>query len=148
LGSESAPDIASIARRLVLLEARGLDRPEALVDAGERAWERLRRRLTELIGPLGCDALFARAVALARSDHPMLADVATETADGSGAPAVRERIREQDPTVALDALVSVMTYFLVALVRMIGADLVVGLVHEEWPELRSGGAHVPRGGDG
>ncbi len=133
--NETAPDLDRLARRLVLAEARGLNRPEALVAAGEQTWERLRRRLIALIGPIGCDALFARALALARSDHPLLADSTADTANGSGGAGVRARLREQEPTEALAALVAVMTYFLTALVRMIGADLVVRLVREEWPDL-------------
>ena len=133
--NEIAPDIARLARRLVLSEARALDRPEALVDASERAWERLRRRLIVLIGPMGFDALFARALALARSDHPVLAGITAETARGSGLTGVRERVHERDPTEVLNALVAVMAHFLAVLVRLIGVDLVVRLVREAWPEL-------------
>ncbi len=130
-----APDIARLARRLVLAEAQGLDRPDALVAACERAWERLRRRLIVLIGPMGCDALFARALALARSDHPMLTGVTADTANGSGLAGVRGRLPEGEPTDVLAALMAVLVHFLAVLVRLIGADLVVRVVREIWSEL-------------
>ncbi len=126
---------AALARRLVMDEARGLDRPEAMAEAGERAWERLRRRLITLIGPEGCDALFARALALSRSDYPMLAGVHYEAASGYGLTGLQEIAREYAPTDVLDALVTVTAHFLAVLVRLIGADLVVRLIREAWPEL-------------
>lgn len=89
---------AALARRLVMIEARGLDRPEELAEAGERAWERLRRRLTVLIGPEGFDALFARALALSRSDYPMLAGIQYEAANGYGLTGLREIAYERAPT--------------------------------------------------
>lgn len=119
----------------MLAEAQGLDRPDALVAASARAWERLRRRLIVLIGPMGCDALFARALALARLDHPMLAGVTAETANGSGLADVRGRLPEGELTDALDALMAVLAHFLAVLVRLIGADLVVRVVREIWSEL-------------
>jgi len=128
---------AALARRLVMVEARGLDRPEAVAEAGERAWERLRRRLITLIGPEGCDALFARALALSRSDYPMLAGVHYGAANGSGLTGLREIAHEHAPTDVLDALVTVTAHFLAVLARLIGADLVLRLVREAWPELPS-----------
>jgi hypothetical protein len=135
LANAVAPDIARLARRLVLAEARGLDRPDALIAASERAWARLRLRLVVLIGPMGCDALFARALALARLDHPILAGVTAETANGSGLADVRGRLPAGEPTDVLDALMAVVAHFLAVLVRLIGADLVVRVVREIWSEL-------------
>ena len=129
------PNTAALARRLVMYEARGLDRPEALAEAGERTWGRLRRRLIVLIGPEGFDALFARALALARSDYPVLADIHYEAAKGYDLTVVLESPHERAPTELLDALVTVTANFLAVLVRLIGADLVVRVVREIWPEL-------------
>jgi len=126
---------AALARRLVMDEARGLDRSEAVAEAGERAWERLRLRLIVLIGPEGCDALFARALALSRSDYPMLAGVHYEAASGYGLTGLRESAREYAPTDVLDALVTATAHFLAVLARLIGADLVLRLVREAWPKL-------------
>jgi len=133
--SVATSQTAALARRLVMDEAYGLDRPEAVMEAGERAWGRLRRRLITLIGPEGCDALFARALALSRSDYPILAGVHYEAATEYGLTGLREIIHESAPTDVLDALVTVTTYFLAVLARLIGADLVVRLVREAWPEL-------------
>jgi hypothetical protein len=125
----------ALARRLIMYEAHGLDRPEVLAEAGERTWERLRRRLVALIGPEGFDALFARALALARSDHPMLADIHYDAAKGYSLMGLREGAHEHVPTDVLDALVAVTAHFFAVLVRLIGADLVVRLMREAWPEL-------------
>ncbi|MDQ6603546.1 MAG: hypothetical protein M3Z19_12555 [Chloroflexota bacterium] len=126
---------ATLARRLVMYEAHDLDRPEALAEAGERTWERLRHRLIVLIGAEGFDALFARALALARPDYPVLADIHHEAAQGYGLMGVRESAHERAPTDLLDALVTVTAHFLAVLVRLIGADLVVRVVREIWSEL-------------
>jgi len=126
---------AAFARRLIMVEARDLDRPEAVAEAGERAWERLRRQMVILIGPEGFDALFARALALTRAEYPMLAGIHYEAANGYGLTGLRESAHEHAPTDLLDALVTVTAHFLAVLVRLIGADLVVRLMREAWPEL-------------
>ncbi len=133
---------AALARRLVMIEARGLDRPEELAEAGERAWERLRRRLTVLIGPEGFDALFARALALSRSDYPMLAGIQYEAANGYGLTGLREIAHERAPTDVLNATVIVTANFLAVLARLIGVDLVVRLMREAWPELPPEDVHL------
>ena len=133
--SVASSNTATLARQLVTYEARGLDRPEAVAEAGERAWERLRRRLIVLIGPEGFHALFARALALARSDYPMLAGITYEAANGYDLTSLRESVHEHAPTDLLDALVTVTANFLAVLVRLIGADLAMRLVREAWPEL-------------
>jgi hypothetical protein len=118
-----------------MYEAHDLDRPEAVAEAGERTWERLRRRLIVLIGPEGFDALFARALALARADYPVLADVRYDAAEEYGLTGLRESAPEHPPSDIRDALVAVTAHFLAVLVRLIGADLVVRLLREAWPEL-------------
>ena len=106
---------AALARRLVMYEAHDLDRPEAVAEAGERTWERLRRRLIVLIGPEGFDALFARALALARADYPVLADVRYDAAEEYGLTGLRESAPEHPPSDMRDALVAVTAHFLAVL---------------------------------
>lgn len=129
------PDIAPLVRRLVLSETHAPDGVDAMMDAGEGAWNRLEQQLTLLIGPVGFAALTARALALTRPQHPVLADFTYGTVPGARLTGLREAAHAYPAPVILDALVDLIAHFHTVLIRLIGADLVLLLLRQMWPEL-------------
>lgn len=136
--NEISPDVTALARLLILFETPAPNGTDAVVNTGEHAWNRLEQRLTTLIGPAGFAALATRALALARPRHPVLASFTYGTTHGARLDGLRAGARAPVTTDAcdvLDALVSLTAHFLSVLIRLIGADLVVHLVQQAWPEL-------------
>lgn len=136
--NEVSPEVAALARRLILFETHTSDRVDAVVDAGERAWGRLERHLTALIGPAGFAALSVRALALARPRHPVLAGFSYGAVQGERLAGLRTPAPEYAPPAVRDALDALVAHFLAVFVRLIGAELVLRLVREAWPELPPG----------
>ena len=93
--------------------------------------EKLRFSLTQSVGADGFATLLRRALALARSDIPLLRTVKV-TADGR-----LEGIEEFAAAVpgdGVEAATAIATHFLSLLVTFVGVSLTLRLLHEAWPD--------------
>ena len=107
---------------------------EALAAAARRAYDDLARVSSPLIGQLGVEALTARALHLARQEHPWLADErAPEHANEPFAQVV-VRLAGQDPSAATEGAAAVFATLTGLLVTFIGEPLTAGLMRQAWPE--------------
>ena len=125
------------AQRLMALEADGGKAPEAETPACFRVFDRLRPRLTTLIGTGGFRTLLARALAVASAEVPWLCAMKVE-ADGSlaGWADVRTQVA---PEECREGSVVLLAQLLGLLVTFIGLDLTSRLVDTGL----GGNRHVP-----
>jgi hypothetical protein len=129
----SAPAPDELARWLLAAEGGAHVTPEELALAVQ-TYERLRAHLAIYLGSQGFDALWARALQLARRTVPWKGD-----ADPSAAPASPHRLeiaaRGRDAAETHAVLLAIFTQFLALLFTFIGADLGFRLLHQCWPAL-------------
>lgn len=116
------PDTSSartLARRLVARGAASGGAPTGAVAACERAYHDLER----WVGPSGCRALFARAIAQARSAHPPLVTLRPREGAAPGLDGIDAAVARFG-TAAVDAALEAMLDALIALLgRVIGDDM-------------------------
>jgi hypothetical protein len=129
--------VSSATRRLahhILTREAGSQATSAMLTAAtERICQRLRWRLTSLIGSLGFAALYSRALRLAQQEYPSLHSV--EFSDGAevrliGLQEFAADVR--DPVQAQDALAAIVAQFIVLLIAFIGEDLTLRFIDEAW----------------
>lgn len=131
---EVSPVVRGLARQVLVREVGGRQQPEALAEAAERAYHRLRQHLSLLIGPIGFKTLFARALSLAKSEFPILERIEFEERSDAGLKGVREFAVAHDPAEASDGLAAILASFISLLGTFIGEDLGLRLVREAWPQ--------------
>ncbi len=132
--NSATPKQKDIARHLVSFESAASESP-AEEFVAFRVCEKLRGPLGRLLGLGGFRALLARALALARADHPWLSHLLIEE-DGSlaGFAALSTESHSNEFTEGEVALVAQL---LGLLVTFIGPSLALGLVRETWPKAPS-----------
>jgi len=108
---------------------------EALAAASSRLLERLAQRLGEVIGPVGVEAIFLRAVTLRKPEFAFLDEriVARERGAGLAEP-LRACLREQEPETIQEASVILFATFTGLLATVIGDRLAWSLLQQIWPE--------------
>lgn len=145
--SKASPEMQELARRLVALEAVRDDAPASRAGAAMRVIEELRLRLIRLVGIHGFHTLLSRALALARTEVPVLETVRIN-ADG-----FVEGRDETEPgreaTVGATATATegqggtvLVAHLLELLVTFIGESLTLHLVRDAWPEASLNGADL------
>lgn len=121
--------------------AGGNQTSEGLADATNRVSSHLYQRLETLVGSAGYEALLQRALYLARAESPFLQGVkVVALPDDVSLEGLSASIRDQDPAVVRDSLVSVLAHFIWLLVTFVGEKLALRLIHEAWPEVTPGAA--------
>ena len=137
------PAVQALTRRLLAHEAGERPDAEALADAAERAFDKLRLHLSKLLGTDGFRVLLRRAITLARAQFPWLEGVEAQS-DGSlkglAAAAAAAPARGGGSTAAHDAeavegITAVPDHFLGLLQAFIGQDLSLRLLRGVWPEV-------------
>lgn len=133
--------IMDLVRRLLTLEAAGSRDQEALIDAAERASDKLRAHLVKRIGQEGFRTLLARALTLTTAQHPRLSAVRVGS-DGAlvGLRAAVSRGSEEardDEALGgtLEGAMALVAQLLALLITFIGEDLTLRLLNTVWPEL-------------
>jgi hypothetical protein len=122
-------DSRGVGRTLVAAEIRPDASPEEAVAAADRIFVALGVRLGRWVGSDAFDALFERALASTRADHPILdrvplVEAGLAVSDRGDEPVTAEAVR--DATAAtLDALVALLG-------RFVGEDLAARLVLQDW----------------
>ena len=129
--NRATPQMRSIARRLLDAEMRSV--AEAGSAAAFPAADKLRPHLAALMGNGGVRALFARSLALARTELPWLQAATVNQAgafEGLNALAA-DRPRQE----YLEGLTILLAQTLGLLVAFIGPSLTTHLIAEVWPQI-------------
>jgi len=129
-GKDSPPDSAArnIAHRLIASsrsEGHGGDSPAR---AAAAACDRLYRELSRWVGRDGCHALFTRALAQARTDHPALAKIQLRARAEPYIDGVPETIIAQGDPATAEALDAMLVSLVELLGRLIGDDMAMKLI--------------------
>jgi hypothetical protein len=102
--------------------------------AAQRAYDELRRAAIPLIGQGGVEALFGRAVHLAKQDHPSLVHTGESDVKESPLASVILSLERQDAAVSMAAAAAVFATFTGLLVTLIGEALTTRLLRKAWPD--------------
>ena len=131
----TSPAPAELARWLLAAEAGTHPSPEEFAAAGERAYLRLRERLAVLLGSIGFDALWARAMHLAQPKFRSGDSTAAEESFPTHASGLHAAVRGHDAAVVQHNLVVAFASFITLLFTFIGEDLGFRFIHQIWPDL-------------
>jgi len=108
---------------------------EALAAASQRLLDRLSARLAEVIGPVGVQAIFLRAVKLRKPEFAFLDErLALHAGSDSLAESLQANLRGQDPDVIREVSVILFATFAGLLAALIGDRLALSLLHQIWPD--------------
>lgn len=122
-----------MARRLLAREAPSDGVPDDLAAAAERICQRLSEHLSRWVGADGSHALFARALARAQVEHPVLKDVRRPVRSTVCLEGLAESARTHGAGAAAEGVVSILTALLEVLGRLIGDDMAMSLVEQSVP---------------
>lgn len=132
----AAPE--AIAHWLLAAEAGKHNDPEQVADAGERVYHRLRTHLAVLLGTIGFDALWARAIHLAQprfrvgDDGAMVESFTTRASHVYG---LHAAVRGGDSVAVQHNLEVALASFITLLFTFIGAELSLRFIRQLWPDL-------------
>jgi len=134
------PAVQTLTWRLLAHEAGERPDAEALADAAERAFDKLRLHLSKLLGTDGFRVLLRRAITLARVEFPWLEGVEAQSDGSLKGLAAAAAARGGDSTAAHDAevvegITAVPDHFLGLLQAFIGQDLSLRLLRGVWPQV-------------
>jgi hypothetical protein len=124
-----------LARLLLASEAGERTSPEEFAAAGERAYLRLRERLSVLLGLTGFDALWARAMHLAQPKLRSGDDTAAEESVPMHGYGLHAAVRGRDSAVGQHNLVVAFASFITLLFTFIGEELSLRFIRQIWPDL-------------
>jgi len=139
--SETFESIKNFARR-VLLNLAGSEEllHQAPVEAAERAFDGLQRRLAKVVGGEGFRAMLVRSIVMARREFPWLGVVQAAT-DGTFT-GLRAVALEHEGVEIEAGFVCLLAHLLELLTSLIGGELTGRLLHDVWPELPFGQSNV------
>jgi hypothetical protein len=100
--------------------------------AARHVMKRFYRRVSERLGAVGCDVLFARSLALAQRERPLLAEVMA--GPGGTLSGLDEAV--PDGNSAQEVVIAILSCFIEQLSSLIGEDLMLRLLREVKPEPR------------
>jgi len=126
--SPDQPLARRIARRLI--SSHRSERPEgdSAARATAAACDHLYQALSRWVGPDGCHALFTRALAEARSEHPALAQIHLRARSQPYIEGVPETIMAHGDAATAEALESMLVHLVELLGRLIGDDMATKLI--------------------
>lgn len=96
--------------------------------AAERVYEKLHAHLAPLVGSAGVQALLARSVKLTHAEFSFL-----EVAVLEGSSKLRERLKAQDPVVAMESSATLFGTFFTLMTTFIGERLTTEALRRAWP---------------
>jgi hypothetical protein len=135
---KATPAQRELARRLLAQEMDGQRSPATLAEGSDRVCLRLWRQIQPLIGPAGFQSVLARALGLARAEHPFLEGVeGAEPANGC-LKGLAASVQGQSPAETEEGIVAVLGNFVWLLSTFIGEDLVLRLLRRAWPDVPLG----------
>ena len=135
----SAPPHAPTSLALAHSVLRGAASPAspALAATFEQRYTQMRRRLVDLLGPMGFAALFSRALYLAQETYPALETIGLELVPGAADRTGELRganafAADRTPEETEVALTGILVAFSGLLHLFIGEDLALRLLREAW----------------
>jgi len=131
----ATPSHHALARWLLTTEVVGAEGPLAAPAAAERVFEKLSKRLAQLITLVGSDALLARAVHLSRAEFPFLDGAQTTPSADELTLRLRESAEGVESSQAAEAFEAVLAILIALLISFVGEDLSLRVLREVWPEL-------------
>ena len=131
----ATPSHHALARWLVTAERVNPERPLAAPAAAERVFEKLSKRLAQLVTLVGSDALLARAVHLSRVEFPFLDGAQITRSDDSLTLRLGDSGKGAESGQVAEGFEAVLAILIALLVSFIGEDLTLHLLREVWPEL-------------
>ena len=96
--------------------------------AAGQVYEKLHAHLAPLVGSAGVQALLARSVNLTHDEFSFL-----EVAVLEGSPKLRERLKAQDPVVAMESSATLFGTFFTLITTFIGERLTTEALRRAWP---------------
>jgi len=128
-------------------EIAAANTPEAQVGAARRLCESVFRGLSRWMGIDGSRALFTRALAQARAEHPSLESIQLNARPDSSLAGVEEAMRSHGAPATVAALESAITELVSLLGRLIGDDMALKLVSHASQERGKNVDHSSSGGN-
>jgi hypothetical protein len=122
-----------LARRLLARDAPVKDAPDAVAARTGQVCGRVSASLSRWFGIDGTNALFARALVQAQTDHPALANVRYSRKSAICLEGVAESVRIHGADAAADGVAAILTALIELLGRLIGEDIAMRLVEQSVP---------------
>ena len=118
------------ARQIVrrLINSRSSDGKDGDAAVRAAAGDHLYRELSRWVGPDGCHALFTRALAEARAEHPPLGQIQLRPGTDPYVGGVAETVVAYGDTATAKALESMLVHLVELLGRLIGDDMATKLI--------------------
>ena len=137
MSSDQSP-ARQIALRLIDGQRRDGTAADTTARATAAACDKLYRDLAQWVGPDGCHALFARAMAQARREHAALEQIQLRPGPDRYVDGVAESIMAVGHDTTAAALESMLVRLVELLGRLIGDDMAMKLIERSIPDERGG----------
>lgn len=118
-------EMRRLARWLLIYEAGDRLDENSLIEAAERASEKLRIHMSQRIGVEGCRTLLTRSLSLTVAEYP---DMATVQLSPQGS------LVGLRGTSSVDGAVAILNHFYNLLVTFIGEEITLRIIGTVWPE--------------
>ncbi|HXL85722.1 MAG TPA: hypothetical protein VN927_00845, partial [Gemmatimonadaceae bacterium] len=132
------PAAQQIARRLINSHRSESAEGHSVARAAAAACDQLYRELSRWVGTDGCHALFTRALAQARTEHPALGLIQLRARSEPYIDGVAEAIMAHGDPATAEALESLLVHLVELLGRLIGDDMVMKLIERGLSEPERG----------
>lgn len=126
--SSDQPAAQQIARRLIDSRRREGGEADSEARAAAAACNHLYRGLSRWVGSDGCHALFARALAEARTEHPVLEQIQLRARSEPYVDGVAQTIMAHGDAATAHGLESMLVRLIELLGRLIGDDMAMKLI--------------------
>ena len=120
-------------RRILVREAGTGADASAVAAAARRLCERFAYQLTPLLGDAGVTAVYARSLQLVQQQLHGLAPVEASGRHDGPFTLTQHFLEHQEPSVAAEAAVALLTTITELMASFIGDHLTVGLLRQAWP---------------
>jgi hypothetical protein len=117
-----------MARRLIKSQRSEQTGGQTTARAAATACDKLYRELSRWVGPDGCHALFTRALAQARTDHPALERIQLHARSDPYVDGVAEAIMAHGDPATAEGLEAMLVHLIELLGRLIGDDMGTKLI--------------------
>lgn len=119
-----------ITRRLIDAGRAEAGEADSEARAAAAACNHLYRGLSRWVGPDGCHALFARALAEARADHPALLEIHLRARSEPYVDGVAETIIAHGEAASAQGLESMLVHLVALLGRLVGDEMAKKLIEQ------------------
>jgi hypothetical protein len=126
--SGTRPAAQEIVRRLISIRPHRQKRGDTAARAAAAACDSLYRELSRWVGPDGCHALFARALAETRPQYPALEKIQLHPRSDPYVEGIADSIMARGDPETAEALVSMLIRLVELLGRLIGDDMASKLI--------------------